>query len=166
MNTKARLFQIANFINFFSIVAFIGIVIYRTNYYRPFNSSDLIPYCILFFIFLIYLVNFYFGLKITSAFFKETSDLKFKSVTRIVFIILEIALLLAYTVLLAYLIPKMTFEQYGSLTFDNIMRIIGQWSLFLGYLGSITRLILTRPMIRSIALKNKHIFDDLGSQTQ
>lgn len=166
MNRKAKWFQIANFTNLISFVTFLAIVLYRINHKSRFSSGDVIGYSILSFVLFVYLVNFYFGLKIVSVFYKETIDFKFKSTGRIVFIVFEIIVLIAYTCLLAFLIPGMTFEQFHAFTFDNLLRIMGMLSLFLGYLSSLLRLLLTRPVIRSITLKNKHIFDDLGAEAR
>jgi len=167
MNRKARLFQIANFTNLFSIVTFLVIVIYRTRPYRKltFSDDDMIAYSILSFVLLVYVVNFYFGLKIVSCLNKEAIYFKIKNTPRIVFYVLEIITFLGYTLLLVFLIPEMSFTDHDTLAFNNIIRIIALIALLLGYPSSLIRLILTRPLIRSIALRNKHIFDELGSDT-
>lgn len=166
MNPKVKTFKAACYINLFSLLIFLGIAFYEIGLDSSprITFEDLLGFILLFLIAAVYAGNFYYGIKLTSRFNKELNTRKPNNKIRITFYILELIVIILYSIFIYYTIQQVKLRTIWPINVDNISRVIVLLCFYAGYLSSVIRLVLTRSVIRIVALQDKQFIEQLGKE--
>ena len=165
MNLKVKVFKTANYVNFFSILIFTAIASFEVGFSdsTQLSQEDFIGFLMLFLILIVYTGNFYFGLKLSSRINKETNVAKPNNTIRIIFVILEILLAIMYSVFVYYTLIQVKWTTIWPInSYASLSRLIVLICVFSGYFSSLIRLLLTKAVLKIIALHYKQLIEQIG----
>ncbi len=169
MNRKAKIFKLACYLNLFAVTGMTASIFLRlylsttTLYYtlRGFTDMDIIGSVILLIIASVYVINYYYGIKLVFLLSKEVTG-KFHVGRRIVFWIFEMIIAIFYSLLIYEMISTIRPNVYFPLTVYNLVALFFTICFLLGYLSSLTRIFLTWAVIRLVRGKDRSVIEQIG----
>lgn len=170
MNQKVTLYRIACYVNLYSIIIMLVIIIYRlipTSFTKDGKfigrEIDILGFGLLFVIFIIFLINFFYGIKLIARFDKAQEHITFNNGLRILFFILEIIVAFIYSVGIYQIISGFELIRFWNLPIvELIIYVFMHLCLITGFLSSLIRIILTRYVLKQAKLLVKSDIDIIG----
>lgn len=167
MDIKIKIYRISCYVNLMSVLLVTGLIFYETNPLRAAyrgNTEDVVALLIFALIIITYIGNFYYGTRLAGSFTDELITLKLNNNIRLTFYIFEIIVALFYSILIYYLIVRFRSRLFWPIRTDNLLRIISFLCLWAGYLSSLTRIFLTRHLLRQVSLQDKLHIERIGKE--